>query len=64
MSALVLCAACQFGDHERHDGTWHGTPGLLGGHQCPCPGGCEPQPDVLETLSRLIAIPAEADPSP
>jgi hypothetical protein len=33
------------GEHEHHDGSHHGLPGLIGGTICTCPGGCKP-PDL------------------
>lgn len=51
MSASVPCGACQMGEHERHDGEHHGLPGVLGGHQCSCPGDCTP-PLVFDLLTR------------
>lgn len=55
MSLAVLCAPCQMGDHDHHDAKGTTRPGLIGGHYCPCPGGCEPQPNpLLDALAGAI----------
>lgn len=59
MAALVDCVACLNGDHDNHDGTWHGTEGLIGGYMCACPGGCVPTGMFDGFLSDFVQDPKQ-----
>lgn len=44
MSVVRLCGSCEMGQHSGHIAGEH-QPGMLGGWDCPCNGGCTP-PDL------------------
>lgn len=43
MAFITTCAACQMGDHDRHQHVVQPVPeGVLGGSVCGCQGDCKP----------------------
>lgn len=54
---LVKCMACRFGDHANQQRVVQAAPeGMLGGAECPCEGGCEPDPELASMITTTALL--------
>jgi hypothetical protein len=62
VTQVILCIACQYGDHDGHIPAVPAPAGMLGGHECPCKGDCAGNGDAYAPIDAILNAPVDLRP--